>query len=168
VRLSLLVAMDERGGIGLGDGLPWRLPDDLKRFKQLTMQHFILMGRKTCESIGRPLPGRQMVVITRQPGFSAPGCQVAPSLQAALELAAKTEPDEVFVIGGGQIFALALPLADRIHLTRVHTVTPADVFFPDFDTALWKTTYSEFHPADERHVHAFTFQILDRIASPKP
>lgn len=162
MRLSLLVAADEQGGIGLGDGLPWRLPDDLKRFKQLTMGHHIIMGRKTYETIRRPLPGRTMIVISRSRNYQAPGCQVVQTLPQALKLARWAGESEAFIIGGAQIFALALPQAERIYLTRVHAITPADVHFPEVDFSAWRCVQTEPHPADERHAFVFTFEIWDR------
>ncbi len=162
MRLSLLVAADEQGGIGLGNGLPWHLPDDLKRFKQLTMGHHIIMGRKTYETIRRPLPGRTMIVISRSRDYQAPGCLVVQTLSQALELARRAGESEAFIIGGAQIFALALPQAERIYLTRVHTAAPADVRFPEMDFSAWRCVQTEAHPDDDRHALAFTFEIWDR------
>ena len=116
--VSLVVAADEEGGIGRGGGLPWHLPADLKHFRALTMGKPVIMGRRTWESIGRPLPGRRNVVVSRQPSLQVPGCEVAGSLDDALRLA--DDAAEACVIGGAEIYRLALPLADQIHLTRVH------------------------------------------------
>ena len=142
-------------------GLPWRLPDDLRHFKELTVDHTVIMGRKTFEEIKRPLDNRRNVVITRNKEFRAHGVTVVPSLKEALALGA-TE-DEVFVIGGGEIFAKALPLADRIYLTLVHAQVEGDTYFPPFEAGAWALSSEEFHPADERHQYAFTFRRYDRL-----
>lgn len=168
--ISLLVAMDEAGGIGQGGGLPWHLSTDLKRFKALTMGHHLIMGRKTYESIGRALPGRITVIITRTRDYRPAGCpdphvcHVTHSLDEALSLAEQSGENEAFVIGGGQIFALALPLADRIYLTRVHTISQADTFFPAFNEAEWRSKESRRYPADEKNQYATTYQILERVS----
>ena len=160
--ISLLVAMDERGGIGMDNRLPWHLSADLKRFKALTMGHHVIMGRKTYASIGRPLPGRIMVIITRSPDYWAEGCQVVHSLEESLDLARQAGETEAFVIGGGQIFAQALPLAERIYLTRVHTVAEADVFFPEFDERDWSIQTVSEVPADEKNQFSTTYMVLDK------
>ena len=161
--ISLLVAMDERNGIGLHNRLPWRLSADLKRFKDLTMGRYILMGRKTYESIGRSLPGRRMVVLTHDKDYKPDGVQTATSLPEALALAAGDGEDEAFVIGGSQVFAQALPLVDRIYLTRVHACLEADAFFPVLDEQLWQQTCLSSHPADDKNEYPFSFYILNRI-----
>ncbi len=163
MRLSLLAALSENRVIGSNGALPWRLPDELKNVKSLTMGHTLLMGRKTFDSIGRPLPGRTSVVLTRNPDYTAPaGVLVAASLEAALELARTRGEDEVFIFGGEAIYALALPIADRLYLTRVHTQLDGDAFFPEFDLGDWSLTQDIPHPADDRHAYAFSFQTLDR------
>ena len=161
--VSLLVAMDERGGIGLHNRLPWHLSADLKRFKELTLGHHILMGRKTYESIGRILSGRTMLVLTSHKDFKAENVLIASSLTAALEQVARRGEDEAFIIGGGQVFAQALPLADRIYLTRVHASLEADVFFPAFDEHLWRQTCLSTHPADEKNDYPYSFYVLEKI-----
>lgn len=164
MRISLIVALDECGGIGRRGGLPWHLSADLRRFKALTMGHHIVMGRKTWESIGRALPGRFSVVITRQTDYHALGALVVHSLAAGLELARAGEKQEVFIIGGAEIFTAALPVATRIYLTRVHTcIQDADAFFPEFPPEAWKLVESNQVPADEQNEYATTFQIYDRI-----
>lgn len=163
--ISLIVAMDEAGGIGLQGGLPWRLPDDLKRFKQLTMGHPLIVGRKTWESIGRPLPGRKMIVVTRNPGYLPEGSLRAASLEEALSIARQGGEEEAFIAGGGQLYTHSLPLAERIYLTRVHTTLPADTFFPDFEPALWQVTSQEAHPADEKNPIPFTWQVWERVGN---
>lgn len=160
-RVSIIVATDDRGGIGRDGQLPWRLPEDLQRFKRITMGKPIVMGRRTWESIGRALPGRHNIVISRQPGLAAPGATVARSLDAAL-LAAGDVP-EVCVIGGGEIYRLALPLAEEIHLTRVHALVDADTFFPAPDPTEWEEIGREDRPADERHEHPYSFVKLVRV-----
>ena len=155
--------MDETRGIGVEGRLPWHLPADLKRFKSLTMGHHLIMGRKTFESIGRPLPGRTTIIVTRDQSFQPEGCLVAHSLETALEFARLDLENDVFVIGGAEIFVQAIELADRIYLTQVHSSLPADVYFPEFAAADWLETDSEYHPADEKNRYPFTFKILARV-----
>lgn len=158
--ISLIVAMDEKGGIGKDNRLPWHLSDDLKRFKTITMGHHIIMGRKTYESIGKPLPGRTNIVITRNPDYEAEGCIVVHSLEGALDIARGRGEDEAFITGGREIFAQALESANRIYLTRVHAEVPADVYFPDFDKGEWFEVDSHYHPADEVNDYPFTTKLL--------
>jgi dihydrofolate reductase len=160
--VSLIVAMDENGGIGKNNRLPWHLSDDLKRFKALTMGHYIIMGRMTYESIGRPLPGRTNIVITRNPDYEAEGCMVVHSLGEALEIARKRGEDEVFVTGGREIFAQALETADRIYLTCVHAEVPADVYFPKVDEEEWFEKDSHYYPANQKNEYAFSMKLLVR------
>jgi dihydrofolate reductase len=160
--VSIVVAADERNAIGRAGGLPWHLPDDLKHFKALTLGKPILMGRKTWDSIGRPLPGRHNIVITRQPGFAAPGVTVVRSLEDAYTAAG--DVPEACVIGGADIFRLALPRTDVIHLTRVHAIVDADTFLPPLDATTWQEASREDHAADARHAHAYSFIELRRRA----
>lgn len=154
--LSLLVAVAENNVIGRDAGLPWHLSADLRRFKQLTMGHPIVMGRRTFESLGRVLPGRTSIVISRQPNLVLPaGVLLAGSLAAALELVAREE--EVFVIGGAELYATALPSADRIYLTRVHANIEGDTYFPEVDWSKWHCIAEEAHAADEKNPIPFTF-----------
>lgn len=162
--VSIIVAMAENKGIGLGGKLPWHLTDDLKLFKRITMGHYLLIGRKTWESIARPLPGRQMVVITRKSNYHAQGCEVAHSLQEALTLAYDAGETEVFIGGGADLFAEALPVADRIYLTEVHAVVEADTFFPDFDRSRFRETDSRKFPASEGNDHTFTQLVLKKYS----
>ncbi len=162
--LTIVVAAAENRVIGQGNQLPWRLPDDLKRFKEITMGKPVVMGRKTWDSIGRPLPGRTNIVVSRQAGLVIPGCVVVDSLTAALA-AAQSAP-EVMLIGGAQMYRNALSMVQRIHLTRVHVDIDGDTLFPVLDPSQWRETVIATHPADERHAYAFTFTTLDRIASP--
>lgn len=136
--VSLIVAMDERGGIGKNNRLPWHLPSDLKRFKNLTMGHHLVMGRKTYETIGKPLPGRVMIVVTHQKDYFLEGCMVARSLRDAIKLAKDDHESEVFIIGGGEIFQQAIDLADKLYLTTVHVNVDADVSFPKINLIQWE------------------------------
>ena len=146
--------------IGRDNQLPWRLPADLAYFKRITMGHPVIMGRRTYESIGRPLPGRLNIVVSRSPQFSAPGCTVVPSLAEAWRAAGDAE--EVCVIGGTSIFAEALPAADRIHLTEVEAEVPGDTWFPEFDRGEWTEREVERHAPDERHAYPFRIVVLER------
>ena len=158
-RLSIIVAADERGGIGRDGGLPWRLPEDLKRFKALTLGHPVIMGRKTYESIGRPLPGRRNIVVTRNAAYQTDGCEVAASLAAALA-ACQGGSDEIFVIGGAQIYAEALPLAQRLYLTEIRRAFEGDARFPDWDPTAWKETVREAHRTADGLEYGFA--VYDR------
>ncbi len=160
MRLSLILAMAENRVIGRDGALPWRLPADLKHFKTLTVDHTIVMGRKTWKSIGRPLPRRRSIVLTRDPGYHAEGAEMASSLDEALELAAGD--DEVFIIGGAGVFAEVLPRAGRVYLTRVHAEVEGDVTCPPLDDGCWELTGEERHEADERHAYPFTFEVWER------
>lgn len=162
MKMSLIAAMAANRVIGRDNRLPWHLPADLKRFKRLTMGHTLIMGRKTFESIGRPLPGRSTVVVTRQAGYAPPGVRVAHSVREALDLA---EGDEVFIAGGAELFAETLPLADRLHLTLIEKDFEGDTLFPDFDPAEWRLVEEERHEPDETDAevpYGYTFQIYDR------
>ena len=161
--ISLIVARDEMGGIGRKNRLPWYIPSDLKRFKALTMGHHLVMGRKTYETIGKPLPGRTMIIITRRKDYQPEGCLIASSLKNALDIAEVNNETEAFVIGGGQIFTQAMNVADKIYLTNVHAVTEADVFFPEIDDTSWETVYSESVIPHEKDEYTSEFKILERI-----
>jgi dihydrofolate reductase len=157
-QLSLIAAFDRDFAIGKDNALPWHLPADLKRFKALTMGKPLLMGRRTAESLGRALPGRRNLVLTRSGRVPFDGMQAIASLDEALRLAAEDQAGELCVIGGGEIFAMTLPLAARMHLTRVDTVVDgADAFFPRFDPARWRVAMRELHAADAKHAFAFEF-----------
>lgn len=159
MRVSAIVAMGTNRAIGLEGALPWRLPEDLRRFKRLTMGHTLLVGRRTYESIGRPLPGRRMVVLTRQPGWSAEGVQVARSLEEALELAAGGE--EVFIAGGAEVYREALPRVQRLYLTVLERDYPGDTFFPEVDLSTWRLVEREEHPASGE-LPAYAFLTWER------
>jgi dihydrofolate reductase len=155
--LVLLAALDREYAIGRDNRLPWHLPDDLKRFKTLTLGKPVLMGRKTAESLGRALPKRRNLVLTRSGRVPFDGMQAVGTLAEAVEIGAR-DADELCVIGGGGVFALALPLAARMHLTWVDTVVEgADALFPRFDTSQWRVVSREAHAADERHAVGFEF-----------
>jgi dihydrofolate reductase len=157
--LSIVVAAAENNLIGDRDRLPWRLPDDLKRFKSLTIGKPILMGRKTYESIGKPLADRTNIVVSRGP-FQAEGCVAATSIAEAVR-AAEPAP-ELMVIGGAEIYRQILPQTDVIYLTRVHADIPGDTYFPEIVWDDWIEVESDYHPADDRHAYAFTFLKLAR------
>ncbi len=160
MRISLIVAMDRNQAIGKGNELPWRLSDDLKRFKALTLGKPILMGRKTADSLGRALPGRSNLVLTRSGRVPFDGMRAVASVEEARRIALASGAEELCVIGGAEIYALTLPLADRLHLTHVDTVVEdADAFFPAFDVDGWKVAARASHPADAKH--AFAFEFLD-------
>jgi dihydrofolate reductase len=159
--ISIIVAASTNNVIGVQGELPWKISDDLKRFKQLTMGKPIVMGRLTWESIGRPLPGRQNIVITRQPDFSAEGCDVVASPVAALDVAGDAE--EVMIIGGGQIYDLFLPKAGRLYVTRVHTEIEGDAFFPAIDADSWELVDREGFAVSEANEFAFEFRTYERV-----
>ena len=158
--ISIIVAASTNNAIGIRGDLPWRLSDDLKHFKSVTMGKPIVMGRKTWDSIGRPLPGRQNIVITRQAGYVAEGCDVVASLAEAAEAAG--DENEIMVIGGSEIYSLALPLADRLYMTRVHAAVDGDAFFPEIDATEWRLIDEEHHEADERNEHPYSFRVFER------
>ena len=158
--ISLIVAASANQVIGSDGALPWRLPDDLERFKTITMGKPIVMGRKTWESIGRALPGRHNIVLTRNSDFVAEACTIAASADEAL--AAAGDVDEVMIIGGGQIYEMFLPRADRVYLTRVHADIDGDTRFPDLPDSEWQLVKREARPADERNEFPFAFEVYDR------
>jgi dihydrofolate reductase len=164
--ISFVVAMSDQGVIGRDNALPWRLPADLRRFKALTLGKPVLMGRKTFEAIGRPLPQRQNIVLTHAADFAPRGVTVVHSFAEALAQAAGSA--ELMVIGGAQVYRLALPHADRIHLTRVHADTPGDTRFPALDPAMWEEREREERPADAQHAYAMTFSTLSRAQARSP
>jgi len=167
VKLSLIVAIAENGIIGKDGGLPWHISSDLKYFRKTTMGKPIIMGRKTFQSIGHPLPGRVNIVITRDTGFAAEGVITAHSLDMALEvgtsLALVKKIDEIMVIGGAEIYRLTLPDADRLYLTRVHGEVEGDTHFPALDPDNWLEYSSERFPAGEKDSHDYSLIILDRV-----
>lgn len=160
VRINIVVAIAANGVIGRGSALPWHLPADLRRFRALTNGYPLIMGRLTHLSIGRVLPGRLNIVVSRQPGFSSPGCLIAQDLPQALQQAAPSA--EAMVIGGAGIYRAALPLAERIFLTEVHTDAEGDIHFPQLVREDWRETSREFFAADEKHACAYSFVVLER------
>jgi len=158
--ISIIVAMARNRVIGAGGRIPWHLPEELKRFKRLTLGHTVVMGRKTWESIGRLLPGRTTVIVTRQRGYRAPGARVVHSLDEAI--AACGGDDEIFVIGGAELYAQALARADRLYLTTVDAEVPGDTLMPDCAAGDWREISAESFPADERHRYAFRCVIYER------
>jgi len=170
MHVAIYVAIAENGVIGRDNGLPWRLSSDLKRFKAGTMGKPIVMGRKTFESIGKPLPGRLNIVVTRDPAFRAAGAEVAGSLEEALTLArvrarCMAGADEICVVGGGEIYRQALPIADRLHVTHVLADFDGDARFPPIDPAEWRQVSSEDVPAGERDSHATRYAVYERRQS---
>lgn len=163
-RVTLIVAMTDDGVIGMEGQLPWRLPEDLRRFKAATLGKPVIMGRKTFESIGRPLPQRHNIVLTRQRDFTVADAAVTvvPTLEAALQAAG--EVAEVMIIGGAEIYRLALPLAERLLLTRVHAAVVGDTHFPQLDSRAWRVVSSEPYAADDKHAYAMTFEELARVS----
>jgi dihydrofolate reductase len=154
-----IVAMADNGVIGRGNGLPWHLPDDLGRFKALTMGHALLMGRRTYDSIGRALPGRRNLVLTRNPDWQAPGCDAVTSLDSAVE---RARGATLFVIGGAEVFSLCWPIVGRVELTEVHADVEGDTYLEGFDRAAWREVAREPHAADARHAYPFDFVTLLR------
>lgn len=161
--LSLIAALARNRVIGRDHRLPWRLPADLRFFKQTTLGKPLLMGRRTWESIGRPLPGRRMIVLSRDPGYLAPACAVVHSMDAALTEAGAVA--EVMVIGGALLYAQTLPLADRMYLTQVDADVAGDVWFPEWNSLDWRLDWEEQHPADAEHAWPYCFQRWERISS---
>ena len=159
MKISLIVAASTNNVIGLNGGLPWHLAEDLKRFKATTMGKPLIMGRATFASIGRALPGRKSIVMSRQPGFKAEGCEVAASVEEAIACAGNVE--EVMVIGGGKIYALFLPIATRIYLTRVDAHIDGDTFFPTLDPEEWATIASDAFPATDQQEFGFCIETLE-------
>ena len=169
MRISIIAAVAQNGVIGRGGKLPWHLPDDLRRFKRLTMGHTIVMGRRTWESIGRPLPGRRTIVVSQQPQYrvEAQGVEVAASLDDALRNAKTADDDEVFIVGGAELYRGALPRSDRLYLTRVLATLEGDTYFPEIDWRRWRLDESEMHDADDRNDHRVSFEIYERAAETK-
>ena len=160
MRRTLVVAVARNGVIGRNNRLPWRLPDEIAYFKRVTMGHPIVMGRRTWESIGKPLPGRKNIVVTHNRAYEAPGCTVVSSLDEAWQAAGSA--DEVCVIGGTTLFAETLPIADVIHLTEVEAAVEGDTFMPAFDRSQWREREVARHAADERHAYPIRILELER------
>jgi dihydrofolate reductase len=159
--ISLIAALAENRVIGRKGRLPWHLPQDLRRFQALTRGHTVVMGRRTWDSIGQqPLKNRRNLVLSRNPKIVAPGCEVVPDLDTALAKAERD--DEVFILGGADVYHKALPQADRLYLTVVHAAVEGEVLFPDFDLTDWQLIEEISFPADPEHAYAFTFRTYDR------
>lgn len=161
-RVNLIAALAKNRVIGIENRLPWRLPEDLAHFKALTLGRPVLMGRKTFESLGRPLPGRTNVVITRNAHYAAAGCLVAASIPAALALCADAE--EVFLIGGAELYAQTIPLADRLYLTEVELNAEGDAWFPDYDQSLFREVSRESHTGEKGDALRFDFVVYEKNA----
>jgi len=160
MKISLIAAMDRQRLIGRDNGMPWHLPADMQWFRKQTMDKPVLMGRKTFESIGRPLPGRLNLVLTRQPNLLIEGCTVVQSLDQVRQAVA--DAAEVMVIGGAQVYERLLPSADRLYLTHIEAVFEGDTWFPDYDEAEWREIFSEAHAPDEENAYPYRFTILER------
>jgi dihydrofolate reductase len=164
MHVSIIVAVAENGVIGREGKLPWHLSDDLRRFRELTMGHTIVMGRRTWESIGRPLPGRRTIVVSRHPAYrvDADDVAVAASLDDALQMAEAVGDDNVFIVGGAELYREAIPLADRLYITRVHATVDGDRSFPPFDPSRWRLVATEEHAAGPRNDYPFRFEAYER------
>jgi dihydrofolate reductase len=168
MRVSLVVAAARNGAIGLRGKLPWRLPDDQRFFKALTLGHCVVMGRKTFDSLPGPLPNRKNLVLSRQPPPPDQTVDFLPDLAAALDRARAEGFAECFIAGGEAVYREGLTSANRIYLTRIDAEPEGDTFFPEIDETLWQCVSRENHPTDEKHVHAFDFEIWDRLTSIAP
>ena len=164
MKISLIVAVAENNTIGHNNQLIWHLPNDLKQFRRLTTGHCIIMGRKTFESIGKPLPNRTSIIISRNPDFQVEGCITVDSLEKALSKAGEIENTngEAFIIGGAEIYRLSLPLADKIYLTEVHSSFEGDALFPTIDKNVWQETKRENFETDEKHLYKYSFVELEK------
>lgn len=160
--ITLVVAASRNNVIGKDNQLLWRLPNDTRYFKNVTWGMPVVMGRKTFESLGKPLAGRTNIVLTRNTSWKAPGVTTVKSLNDAIFLGKEMDVKELMVIGGGEIYQMAMPLAGRIHITRVEADLEGDAFFPEIDPLLWKLVSRQDHPADEKHQYAYSFQIWER------
>jgi dihydrofolate reductase len=158
--ITIIAAIAENNALGKDNQLLWHLPDDFKRFKNITTGHYIIMGRKTFESFPKPLPNRTHVIISRQKNYSQLNCIVVTSLQKAIEACPKNE--EIFIIGGGEIYNQSIAIADKLDITRVNHSFEADTFFPEIDLTKWELVFEEFHPKDEKHKFDFTFETYTR------
>ncbi len=156
--ITLIAAASENNALGKDNQLVWHLPNDFKRFKQITSGHYIIMGRKTFESFPKPLPNRTHIIITRQKNYKVEGCHVVNSIEKAIEISPKDE--EVFIIGGAEIYNQSIDFADKIELTRVHATFDADAYFPEINLNHWKLIFEEHHAKDEKHNFDFTFQTF--------
>ena len=161
--VSAIAAVDRNQVIGKDNGIPWYLPADLQYFKRTTLGHHVIMGRKSFESIGRPLPRRTNIVVTRDLFFTASNCLVAHSLEEAISIAVENEETEAFVIGGGEIYRQSMPFLDRVYLTRVDIEVEGDVFFPELPAEEWKLVSSEPHGQDKKNPMTYAFEVYERL-----
>lgn len=169
MKISLIAAVAENRVIGRDNDLPWHLPDDMKFFMETTKGHYVILGRKNYESLPpkyKPLPNRTNIIVTRQKNFEAPGCLVVHDIEEAIAMARDNGEQEAMVIGGSEIYALALPSADRLYLTEIKAHVDGDVHFPEFDREKWKEISRITHEKDERHKYAFDFVLYERIDKP--
>lgn len=163
--ISLIAALTQNRVIGKNNGLPWSLPDDMKYFMQTTKGHYVVMGRKNYDSIPtkfKPLPDRTNIVVTRQTNFKAPNCLVVNSLTAAVDLAKKNKEEELFIIGGAEIYKLSMGIATKLYITEIKTELEGDTHFPEVDKNKWIEISRQAHTADERHIYAFDFVVYKR------
>jgi dihydrofolate reductase len=163
--VSAIVAVSANLVIGRDNGIPWYLPADLQYFKRVTLGHHIIMGRKSFMSIGRPLPGRTNIVITRNPFFVASGVLVVNDIEAALDMAYEADEAEVFIIGGGEIYRQSMAYWDRIYLTEVNLETAGDVFFPEPEWSRWQLISEEHHIRDEKNEYEYCYKVFERVAA---
>ncbi|HEU5145439.1 MAG TPA: dihydrofolate reductase [Chryseosolibacter sp.] len=165
--VSAIAALSRNRVIGKNNDLPWKLPDDMKFFMETTRGHHVVMGRRNYDSLHekyKPLPQRTNIVITRQQNFKAPGCEVMHAVEPALDLARKNGESECFIIGGAEIYQLAMPYTTRLYMTEIDAVIEGDTFFPEFNPSDWKEISRQHHPADQRHAYAFDIVVYDRIS----
>jgi dihydrofolate reductase len=162
MNLSIIVALSENNVVGINNQLPWHLSADLKRLKSITMGHHLIMGRKTFESIGKPLPGRTNVIITHNKEYKAEGAVVVSSVKEALETA--KNDSEAFIFGGGEVFKETLPMVNKIYMTKIHQTFNGDTFFPELKSNEWKETFREEHQPDEKNQYRYSFINLERVS----
>lgn len=162
MRITLIAAIASNRVIGEDNDVPWKLPPDLRRFKRLTMGHILLMGRKTYDSVGRPLPGRTNLVVSRQEAYAPKGVHVARSVEEALAWARQAGESELFVAGGAEIYRQTLPVADRLQLTRIQEEFPGDAYFPEYDETDWVLVEREDHGPGDGAPFGYSFQVFDR------
>lgn len=161
--ITLIVAAAENNAIGKGNKMPWHLPNDFKYFKKNTLEHHIVMGRKTFESIGKALPGRRNIILTRDPDFRADGIETCSTIEQVL--AQSQDENEIFIIGGAQIYAQTIAIADKVLLTRVHTTLDGDAFFQKLNPSEWALKSQDKHEKDEKHAYDYTFEVWERISA---
>ncbi len=161
--ISAIVAASRNWVIGKDNDIPWYIPNDLRYFRRMTLGHHIVLGRKNYESIGKPLPKRTNLIVTRDTAYEAPGCHVVHSIDAAIDFARKNKEEELIICGGGEIYKQTMPLLDKIYFTEIEAVIEGDVFFPEIDTSIWKLSSIERNQSDDRHEYGYNFMVYDRI-----